>query len=71
MGFPIGRRLLDPDFTSAIESIERAAGHLRRPLRRVRMILSLGKNNTYADELRLWPLSGPMNNRNAYRKPVD
>jgi hypothetical protein len=35
------------------------------------MILSLLKNSDYVDRVRLRPLSGAMNNRNAYGKPVD
>lgn len=45
--------------------------HHCRPLQSARMILSLVKNSNYIDWLRLWPLSGAMNNRNAYGNPVD
>jgi hypothetical protein len=40
-------------------------------LRNARMILSWEKNSDYSDGVRLRPLSGAMNNRNAYGKPVD
>ena len=60
----------DSDFTSAIKPIERPPASLSAAPKRENDIIA-GEEQHYSHRARLWPLSGAINNRNAYGKPVD
>jgi hypothetical protein len=60
----------DSDFTSAIKPIERRPASLSATAKSENDIIA-GEEQHYSRRVRLWPLSGAINNRNAYGKPVD
>jgi hypothetical protein len=60
----------DSDFTSAINRSSGPPGSLSGAPKSENGIIA-GEEQRCSHRVRLWPLSGAMNNRNAYGKPVD
>jgi hypothetical protein len=60
----------DSDFTSAINRSSGPPASLSAGPKSENGIIA-GEEQHYSHRVRLWPLSGAINNRNAYGKPVD